>query len=260
MTASRSEFPSLSDFESVGFVPAEITEFLRCYGVNIEGTPTSAAAVHAATDWPDWKVALAAHERLSTWQAAAALAGIDPHQSSYLTDDDRAEIVRWESALDDSAALTFMMDGDRRFPLTEFADWCDEKGIPYPLPRLAAAVDLATDPELRAALDAARKAASAWEAKAGKLEAENAALKRAAEQAKATAHELKGKGRTSALKIIAGLASMSKMWGSGSDRNQRHGALAEHMKKLGVGVDSKTLTDWLSDAKKEVPIKPPTTD
>lgn len=260
MTASRSEFPSLSDFESVGFVPREIADFLHSYGVDIEGMPTSQAAVQAASAWPDWKVALSVHEKLSTWQAAAALAGIDPHQSGYLGDDDRADIARWESALSDSAYLTFMMDGDGRLSLAEFAEWCDQKGIPYPLPRPAAAADLATDPELRAALDAARKAVSAWEAKAGKLEVENAALKHAAEQAKATASELKGKGRTSALKIIAGLASMTKMWGSGSDRNQRHGALAEHMRKLGVGVDSKTLTDWLSEAKKEIPIKPPTSD
>lgn len=246
--------------QGIGFNPAQIAGFLRRHGLDIDMTPNATPSAPAAPEFPDWKIALAAHERLSAWQAAAALAGIDPHQSGYMGDDDRAEIARWESALSDSAGLTFEMDGDQRFPLAAFESWCEEKGVPYPLPRAARTTVPTTDPELREALDAARKVASAWEARATKLEAENADLKRAAEQAKAASDDLKGRGRTSALKIIAGLADKAKMWEMGSDRNKRLGVLADHMNKLGIGVDPKTLTGWLSDAKKEIPAKPPSSE
>lgn len=251
---SRSDLVFLDDFRSVGFDPEQIAAFLRGHGVEIGEATDSKPVKEATQHWPDWKLALAAHEKLSTWQAACALADIDPHQSGYLGDDERAEISRWESALDDSAALTFEMDSGKRFPLAAFSDWCNEKGIPYPLPRSAPLP--ATDPELRAALEAERKAASEWEAKARKHETE-AALRRAAEEAKANHGELKGKDRTSLLKIIAGLAHRARMWEPGSDRNKGHGALSEYMRKIGVGVDEKTLTKWLGEAKKEIPAKPP---
>lgn len=198
---SHSELAYLGDFRSVGFYPEQIAAFLRGHGVEI-GDATNAPQAAATTPvWPEWKRGMALLPILSVDEAAAAFADVDPHDGRFPSDEEHQEMGRWHSILSRNG----LPDAEGNINPARLAAWCDKTGQIYPLPRLEAAAAPTTDPELRDALAEARRAASEWEAETRKLRAENADLRRAAEQSKAG--DIDPRQRETMLRVIAGVVS-----------------------------------------------------
>lgn len=253
MARSRSNAPLLAEFESVGFIPREIAAFLRSYGVDLEAAPVSPSPAVVPQNWPDWKMALSLLPRLTVPEAAGAFANIDPHYAETLRTEDSTEFFRWVEVLERNG----FDDDTEGIDPARLAAWCDANGERYPLPRLPATAEPATDPKLRQALIESRRAAGEWKAKAHKLESEITELKHAAEQAAAS--EIDPRMRDNLLRIIAGLVEIGY---PGSLRGTRIERFAEIQSDLigKLGEDTpgeRTLRDRLRDAAAMLPTRPP---
>jgi hypothetical protein len=269
---------SLSDFHSCGFEEAEIITFLAKHGINI-GDATVSSSPSTGDSFPDWKQIMALLPKLTDTEAASAFVGLDLAGSGYLSDDDQAELSRWQSvirrairagelAADES---DFEHDGTPKewsIVPTDLAAWCLAKNLAYPLP---GGVDLpATDAGLRSALTSCEQERAQWKAKAGALEAagdqraglqseidrlrgelraktdEIAALVRDRDALKADS--LSGKGRSTALKIIGGLAMKGYGMPIHAERLEGISDLVKDLEKAGAGVTEKTLRDWIKES------------
>jgi hypothetical protein len=277
----------LSDFHSCGFEEAEIITFLAKHGISIGDAPVSPAPV-AGDSSPDWKRIMAVLPKLTDTEAASAFVGLDLAGPGWLSDDDQAELSRWQSVIrrailaGDLAAYEsdFERDGTPKewsiFP-ADLAAWCAAKGLAYPLP---GGVDLpATDAGLRNALTSCDQERAQWKAKVGALEATGdqraslqAEVDRLRGELRAKTDEvavltrdrdalktvtLSGKGRSTALKIIGGLAMKGYGMTIHADRLEGIADMVKDLEKVGAGVTEKTLREWIKEASNVIdPPKP----
>lgn len=268
----------LSDFYSCGFEEAEIIRFLAKHGIDI-GDATVSPAPAAGDSFPGWKQIMALLPRLTDTEAASAFVGLDMAGSGWLADDDQAELSRWQSVIrrairaGELAAdeTDFEHDGTPKewaiFP-TDLAAWCAAKSLAYPLP---GGVELpATDAGLRNALTSCEQERAQWKARVGALEAvgdQRASLQveidrlRGELRAKTDevaalggdrdalkADSLSGKARSTALKIIGGLAMKGYGMTIHAERLEGISDLVKDLEKVGAGVTEKTLREWIKEA------------
>lgn len=253
-------------------------EFLAKHGINI-GDATVPKAPAAGDSFPDWKRIMALLPKLTDTEAASAFVGLDLAGPGWLSDDDQAELSRWQSVIrrairaEELAAdeTDFEHDGTPKewsiLP-TDLAAWCLAKNLAYPLP---GGVELpATDAGLRSALTSCEQERAQWKVRAGALEAagdqrailqseidrlrgelrtktdEVAALVRDRDALKA--ESLSGKGRSTVLKIIGGLAKEAYRMDIHAERLEGIGDMIKDLEKAGAGITEKTLRDWIKES------------
>jgi hypothetical protein len=136
MTISR------SDFDALGFNPAELDRFLLSHGV-IVSLNGSAVAVSVNKDTPSWIKELSLMPHLTRDEAAAILVGFDPYSSNRISDEDHDEFRRYDSLLKRSIhAGNLKADAaeDERGNKThhiapqDLNAWRVRNGLPAPLP------------------------------------------------------------------------------------------------------------------------------
>jgi len=263
--------------DCVGFLRSEVWPLLENGGIQVPAVlPTRKPA---CPDWPDWKQVMSLLPTLTDREAASAFAGVDLRAPGWLSDDEGVEVSRWNSVLlraisaDEltAKATDFDKDGapsEWSIAPVDLASWCLANGLAYPLPSRVSLPT--TDAGLREALASCDRERAQWKAKAESLAAvgsqcaslqaeierlrgdlrkgsdESAALTRELDQLKADT--LAGKSRTTALKIIGGLA----MRGYGLDihaaRLNGIGDLVKDLQTAGADVTDKTLLKFLKDA------------
>ncbi len=242
------------------------------------------------TDWSDWKLRLAVADYLTDTEVAAALADIDLSAPGWLPDEVQAELSAWESIVRRACgsgslkAVAADLNGDGtprawEIRLSDLAAWCASRNtpIPYPLPGNPLTAMPTTDTELLEALAAAEREREHWKSEAQQLGAirqqidsqraeierlrtevrakDDKARKVTAELERLQADALAGKARTTALKIIAGLAMTGYGMNIHSPRLEKIGEVVEDLQRCGAGVTEKTLRDWLKEA--AVVVEPP---
>lgn len=269
---------SLSDFLSCGFEEAEIISFLAKHGIEI-GDASGALAPDTGNTFPDWKKIMALLPKLTDTEAASAFVGLDLAGPGWPSDNDQAELSRWQSVIrrairaGELAAdeTDFEHDGTPKewsiLP-TDLAAWCLAKNLAYPLP--GGAELPATDAGLRSALTSCEQERAQWKARAGALEAagdQRASLQSEIDRLRVElraktddvaalvqecdvlrADSLSGKGRSTALKIIGGLAREVYRMDIHADRLERIGEMVKDLEKAGAGITEKTLRDWIKES------------
>jgi hypothetical protein len=269
---------SLSDFHSCGFEAAEIIRFLEKHGINIGDAPVSSALI-TGDSIPDWKQIMALLPSLTDTEAASAFAGLDLARHGWLADDDQAELSRWQSVVRRAIGAGELVADETDFDHdgtpeewsilpTDLAAWCAAKNLAYPLP---GGVELpATDAGLRNALNSCEQECAKWKARVGTLEAAGdqraslqveidrlrGELRAKTEEVAALggdrdalkADSLSGKARSTALKIIGGLAMEGYRMKIHAERLEGIAEMVKDLEKVGAGVAEKTLRVWLKEA------------
>lgn len=230
-------------------------------------------------DCPEWKQVMALLPTLSDAEAASAFAGVDLQAPGYRSDDEWAEVSRWGTVICraitagalPAKAIKFDKDGE---PLewsvtpTDLSAWCVANHVEYPLPTHLSLPT--TDAGLREALVQSEQERARWKAKAETLAAsgdqctslkaeiewlrgdlreradELAALTVERDQLKANA--LAGKLKTTALKIIGGMAIDAYRVDIHSNRMSGIGEIEQALQTVGADVNPQTLRKWLKDA------------
>jgi len=269
---------SLSDFEQCGFDEAEIIPFLAKHGVTIgDVSPVTTAVVDES--FPAWKRVMSLLPRLTDTEAASAFAGIDLNAPGWVSDDDGAELSRWQSLIRRTisakqlAAEEYDWEHDGKpkewtIAPADLAAWCEAKGLAYPLP---GGVTLpGTDAGLRDALTSCERERAQWKAKAEALEAagdQRASLQSEIDRLRRELREgadavavltaerdtlktdaLAGKAKTTALKIIGGLAMKGHGMDIHADRLEGIGDMVKDLQAAGADVTEKTLREWIKEA------------
>jgi hypothetical protein len=267
----------LSDFEHVGFMASEIIPFLANYGINISNVPAPSMSESLnlkAETTPEWKQTMSLMPFLTHIEAAYALADFDIDTPCYLSDEAKAFLARKETLIvraivsgelaatetdykeDDYTRTTIAWDIARN----DLMAWCAIKGIPYPLPISVAMPQ--TDTGLREALATSESERATLRARVAELEAQGdhqvvlqaevsklrSEIKDKAdklatislERDKLKADSLAGKARTTALKVIGGLAT-SWITDIHSERLDGIGDIEKALQSVGAAVDPKTL-------------------
>lgn len=283
----------LSDFERCGFKESELFPFLEKHGIRLGEAPVPPKEELAISDEvPEWKRIMALHPYLSLSEAASAFSNIDLSGSGWLCDEEEAELSRWKSLLskairsEELPATETEWNGnggpnnwasDWDINALDLAAWCASKRLNPPLPWLATLPQ--TDVGLRNALATCERERAEWKAKAeatsaaadqrqellseiGRLREELrikteevAAMKAESEGLKSDT--LAGKAKTTALKIIGGLAIRG--WGMDihAERLERIGEMVEDLQQAGADVTEKTLRGWIKDAANVIDPKKP---
>lgn len=235
------------------------------------------------TDWSDWKLRLAVADYLTDTEVAGALADIDLSAPGWLPDEVQAELSAWESIVRRASgsgslkAVAADLNGDGtprawEIRLSDLAAWCASRNppIPYPLPGNPLTAMPTTDTELLEALAAAERERDHWKSEAQQLGAirqqidslraeierlraeirakDDKAGKVTAELERLKADALTGKARTTALKIIAGMAMSGYGMDIHSARLEGIGEVVGDLQRSGAGVVEKTLRDWIKEA------------
>ena len=268
----------LSDFQQVGFDEVEIVQFLSKYGITV-GDITATPISQTDESIPDWKSVLSLLSTLTVAEVAAAFIGLDLGAPGWLSDDEQAELSRWQSVIQrairsgelEAEASDFEHDGTaKEFSITpaNLAAWCSAKNLAYPLPGRVALPG--TDAGLREALTNCERERAQWKSKAESLEEvgdqrkalqseigrvrdelrvrteEVASL--AAERDLLKSEALAGKARSTALKIIGGLAMKGYAMDIHAERLNGIVDMVKDLEGVGAGVTEKTLRDWLKEA------------
>lgn len=263
--------------DCVGFLRPEVWPLLEKGGIHV---PTVLPIPKPLPpDWPDWKQVMALLPTLSVSEAASAFAGVDLQASGYRSDDEYVEVSRWKSVIGRAIAakalpakpVEFDKDGEpSEWSITpvDLVAWCFANHQEYPLPtRLSLPT---TDAGLREALKQSDQERAQWKAKAEKLAAAGDQCKslqaeierlrgdlreRADELAALTVERdqlktdtLAGKSRTTALKIIGGLAMKGYRLDIHAARLDGIGDLVEDLETAGADVTEKTLRGFLKEA------------
>lgn len=235
------------------------------------------------TDWPEWKLRLAVADYLTDAEVAAALADIDLSAPGWLPDEVQAQLSAWESIVRRACgsgalkAVAADLNGDStprgwEIRLSDLAAWCALRNppIPYPLPGNPLTAMPTTDTELLEALAVAERERDHWKSEAQQLGAirqqidsqraeierlraeirakDDKAGKVTAELERLKADALTGKARTTALKIIAGMAMSGYGMDIHSARLEGIGEVVGDLQRSGAGVTEKTLRDWIKEA------------
>ena len=271
----------LSDFERCGFDETEIVAFLDKRGIKVEGLRETSERLSADGPFPEWKHIMALLPHLTESEAASAFAGIDmTAPGRWLSDEEQAEFSRWKNVIERAARAVELVaipvgDAEWVIEFDDLAAWCTKKGWPYPLPGRTALP--ATDAGLRDALSICETERARWKAKANSMEAagnqhtslvaeidrlrgelrdntdELAAL--TSERDALKVDTLSGKAKTTALRIIGGLAMKGYGMDIHADRLERIGEIVKDLQMSGADVTEKTLRMWIKEAAKV--IEPP---
>ena len=286
----------LFDFERVGFKINEIMPILEKHGINIDSSSDMPESKNkdVALPFPEWKKTMSLLPFLTHKEATAALANIDIYAPYYLSDHERAELSRWELVIIRSittgelkAKETKWGDIDIDFggeasewsiKPTDLMEWCNTKGIPYPLPSNTTLPQ--TDKSLRDALSECDKERLQLKAKVAELEANitqvntlqvevnrlRAELSSKTDELdgnilelnKLREDKLAGKTISSLLKIIGVLAME---YGIDIHATQIKGIsdLVKIFQIYGVDVDPKTLSERFKEAANHIDKKKPKT-
>ena len=263
--------------DCVGFLRSDVWPLLAKAG--IDGPAVLAIPKPAPPDWPEWKQVMALLPKLTNSEAASAFAGVDLEASGYRSDDEFAEVSRWGTVICRAImaealpanAVKFDEDGEPSgwsIAPADLAAWCVARRVEYPLPTHLPLPT--TDAGLREALVQCDQERAQWKAKAETLAAagdqcaslqaeierlrgdlsekadELATLTVQRDQMKADA--LAGKSRTTALKIIGGMAIMGYTLNIHAARLDGIGDLVTDLQNAGADVTEKTLRGFLKDA------------
>lgn len=269
----------LSDLHKHGFEESEIFPLLLKHGIDI-GTDSEAAQPPLANKaFPEWKRVMSLHPYLTNKEAASVLSGIDFSAPGYLSDEEGADLMKWNELVErsiltqeiEAGVLSHTAQGKpESWSITpdSLAEWCRKKGIPYPLP---ACVSLpSTDAGLRDALACCEQERVQLLAKVTILEGaadqramlkEEIAYLRAelrseadksavltAERDSLKADALEGKARSTALKIIGGLLIDAYGMDIHAGRLEGIGELVKELDKAGVSIEPKTLSGYIKEA------------
>lgn len=268
----------LSDFHELGFEETEIVQFLSNHGIKI-GDATTTPSRQEIESIPDWKGVLSLLPTLTVAEVASAFIGLDLEAPGWFSDDEQAELSRWQSVIQrairsgqlEAEASDFAHDGTATdFSITpaSLAAWCSAKNLTYPLNGRVALPG--TDAGLREALTNCERERAQWKSKAESLEEvrdqrkalqseigqvrdelrirteEVASL--ATERNSLKSEALAGKARLTALKIIGGLAMKGYAMDIHAERLNGIVDMVKDMEGVGAGVTEKTLRDWLKEA------------
>lgn len=268
---------SRSDLNRFGFDRTEIASLLAKHRIQIDA---DAIAVESAPvqSFPEWKQTMSLHPVLSVKDAAHAFAGIDKYSPGYMSDDEYAELSRWADLIDAAIASDELVavqkshdpDGSENWAITpaDLSAWCSSKAIPFPLPTSVAIPS--TDAGLRDALAASEQDRVSWKMKAESLgrsadqckelqreieglrkelrEKEDVIGKLNAERESLNSDALKGKQKTTALKIIGGIATEQYGINLHDSRLTGIGEIVDDLERAGVPVTEKTLRAYLKEA------------
>ena len=267
----------LSEFQTSGFDEVEIVRFLAKHGINIgDSSIDLRSALEDA--FPDWKRVMSLLPSLTDREAASAFADIDMNTAGRLSDDSGAELSRWQTVIQrairagelEADVADFEKDGKPKawsIAPAKLAAWCATKGLAYPLP---GGINLpATDAELRDALTDCERDRAQWKAKADGLELvgdqrqtlrveidrlrdelrakedEVAALSKQRDALKEDV--LSGKTKSTALKIIGGLAIRGYGLNIHAERLERIGEIVRDLESVGAGVTEKTVREFIKE-------------
>lgn len=245
------------------------------------------------TDWPEWKLRLAVADFLTDTEVAAAISGIDLSAPGWLSDEEQSVLSHWKSIVCRACrsgslkAVAADLNGDGTPSAWEvrqpdLAAWCASRNppIPYPLPGSPLTPMPTTESELREALAVAERERDNWKSEAQllgamrqQIDSQRAEIERlraevrakddkvakvTAELERQQADTLAGKARTTALKIVGGLAMKGYGMNIHSARLEGIGEVVKDLQLSGARVTEKTLRDWLKEA--AVVIDPPKKD
>ena len=181
---------SRSDLDRFGFDKNEIRALLAAQGIHI-GADSEVGAPKPTKPFPEWKQTMSLHPALTEKDVGHAVAGIDPYQPGYLSEDECAEVSRWTDlvvAAIDAGHLAAVKqradpDGSSHWAIkpADLAAWCSLTPISFPLP--SSILIPSTDVGLRDALVASQEDCLRW-----KLRAES--LERSAEKIKSLQSEI----------------------------------------------------------------------
>lgn len=164
--------------DCVGFLRSDVWPLLAKGG--IDAPLVLPTAKQDRPDCPEWMHVMALLPTLSETEAASAFAGVDLQAPGYRSDEEMAEVTRWETVLCrairaqaiPAKAVTFDKDGyPSEWSITpaDLAAWCVAKRVEYPLPTHLSLPT--TDAGLREALVQCDQERAQWKAKAEKLAA-----------------------------------------------------------------------------------------
>lgn len=266
--------------DRIGFRRSDILPLLAEAGVDVGGAPP---LTPKGTNWPDWKLRIAAADYLTDKEVASAIANVDLSAPGWLPDEEQAVLSDWESIVQRACrsgalqALGTDWNGDgtpRAWEIrtNDLAAWCASRNppIPYPLPGNPLATMPTTDAGLRDALAAAEQERDEWKVRGQALGTmqqqidsqrdeierlrsemrtkDEQATKISAELEKLKADTLAGKSRSTALKIIGGLAMNGYGMDIHANRLQNIAEMVKDLQKVGAGVTEKTLREHLKEA------------
>ena len=267
--------------DCVGFLRSDVWPLLAKGGIEVP--EVLSILKPPSLDWPEWKKVMALLPTLSDTEVASAFAGVDLKASSYRSPDEFAEVSRWSEVIHRSImaavlpakAVNFEKDGEpSEWSITpvDLAAWCVANNREYPLPTRLPLPP--TDAGLRAALTQSDQERAQWKEKAetlalvddqcvslqDKIRLLRENMRRKADELEVLTLErdqlkveaLNGKSRTTALKIIGGMAIDAYRVDIHSDRMNNIGELERALQTLGASVNAKTLREWLKDAAKVV--------
>ena len=264
-------------FDRFGFDRVEIKEVLAKHGIQIDAD--GEAVDHAPVQsFPEWKQTMSLHPLLSVKDAAHAFAGIDKYSPGYLSEDEHAELSRWADLIDAAIASGELVaiqkspdpDGSENWAIkpADLSAWCSSKAIPFPLPTSVAIPS--TDAGLRNALAANEQDLVHWKMKAESLERsakrceelqrevdvlrkelreKSGTISRlTTEQATLKSDILDSRQKTTALKIIGGMAIGAYGINIHDSRLSGIGEIVSDLERTGAGVVDKTLRTYLREA------------
>ncbi|MDW9245433.1 hypothetical protein [Burkholderia cepacia] len=265
-----------SDYDRLGFKVDAIYEFLADRGIVLERSEGAGHDVEQVeTSVAAWSKPFIGRYQVSLRWAAAILAGIDLDASGFISDDEGAEIGKWQDALIDAiehqeiAAGSWGADrGEQMLSHDDIRAWCASRGHVWPIPepnpkpttdaellerlRVAEAecaslkrqltqASAITDDrtQLREQIDALNGVVSNLTAS---LDAANAKIQ------VLEVDQLQGKSRTMALKLIGGLTVTGHGLDIHADRLDGIGEILSDLAGIGVSVSEQTLRDRLKEA------------
>ncbi len=263
--------------DCVGFLRSEVWPLLEKGGIQVPAVLP--AREPACPDWPDWKQVMSLLPTLTNSEAASAFAGVDLEASGYRSDDEYVEVSRWKSVLQRAIVADELTaeatDFDNNGMPTEWCivpadmvSWCHANGLAYPLPSRVSLPT--TDAGLREALASCDRERAQWKSKAesmsvigGQCESLQIEIERLRGDLRTKTDEqetltvelnqmksdaLTGKSRTTALKIIGGLAMQGYGLNIHATRLERISDLVRDLQTAGAAVTEKTLRGLLKDA------------
>ncbi|KVM69735.1 hypothetical protein WJ61_21815 [Burkholderia ubonensis] len=250
--------------------------FLARHGVELarpEGAGSRAVERAAEMFVPDWFKPFVGRNQVSLRWAAAILAGVDLDASGFISDDEGAEISKWQDALIDAvehheiAAGTWGADrGEQMLAHGDIRAWCASRGHTWPIPdpNPLPATDAALIERWQSAetkvvaltrqLDEALAVAddcTKLRRQVADLAGKEATLKAEVEAANAKIRELSGdiaQGKTLTVmrRVIAGLWRVNYVKGDAQPaRLEGLGAALNDLQSVGVSVGEDALRGYI---------------